>query len=517
LPALKAGGAGDATTMGLAIERSGAVVLPEWHVEDQTLRPLFQWQLKTLNDPDPTGTDFGLVNITEDDDQFARRQQLVAKDGSDVAVYFALALLARSRRAAISWDPVRKELSVGGEVIALDHEQKLRINFVGPPGSFRTISLSEVLKGARERRGLPMARGAIVIIGSVGQGGQDVHNTPYSNRYADYLHRTGGGLMSGPELHANIIATLHDRAFITTPWWLSSLPWFLVLGAVLGQAFFRLGLGSGFVLAALHHFGWKVLALAAFFAGHWRVEVGGMLVLGALAYSVAFAWRWRVLRQVLRAVKSAPIAQALEMDPGRLRLGGESRVISVLFADIRDFTEFSEGHTPAQAVALLNAYYQVVVPLIEAEGGVIDKFIGDGLMVLFGALPERPDHAVAAVRAALSIVRSVEDHRSLWASHGNEGLRIGVGIDTGTVLLGAVGSPTRLDFTAIGDTVNAASRVEGENKRIGSSILITGATRAAVPSAQRNLLGIQEHALPATVKGKHLELSLYEVVLTQKG
>jgi adenylate cyclase len=317
--------------------------------------------------------------------------------------------------------------------------------------------------------------------------------------------------MSGPEVHANVLATLHDRAFITTPWWLSSLPWFLALGAALGHAFFRLGLGSGFLLAVLHHFGWKAFALVAFLYGHWRVEMAGMLLLGAMAYSLAFAWRWRVLRRVLRAVKSAPIAQALESDPGQLTLGGESRVVTVLFADIREFTTFSEHRTPARVVALLNAYYAVVVPIIEAEGGVIDKFLGDGLMVLFGAIPDRADHADAAVRAALAIVRAIGDNQTVWARHEFGGLRIGIGIHTGPVLLGAVGTPTRLDFTAIGDTVNAAARVEGENRRLGSSILITDATFGALSAGQRGRSGILERAVTATVKGKQAELRLHVV------
>src|SRR5262249_46643956 len=132
-----------------------------------------------------------------------------------------------------------------------------------------------------------------------------------------------------------------------------------------------------------------------------------------------------------------PIAQALESDPGQLRLGGESRVVTVLFVDIRGFTPFSEHRSPAQVVALLNAYYQVVVPAIEAEGGVIDKFLGDGLMVLFGAIPERADHADAAVRAALGIVRGIEDNRPIWTQHEFGWLRVGIGIHTGPVLLGA--------------------------------------------------------------------------------
>jgi adenylate cyclase len=261
----------------------------------------------------------------------------------------------------------------------------------------------------------------------------------------------------------------------------------------------------------VHHFGWKAFALVAFIIGHWRLEVGGMLVLGALAYSVAFAWRWRVLRQVLRAVKSAPIAQALEMDPGRLQLGGETRVITVMFADIRDFTEFSERHTPDQVVSLLNAYFGVVIPLIEAEGGVVNQFMGDGIMVLFGAIPDRPDHAAAAVRAAIATSRAIEENRSLWMSFAFDKLQVGIGIHTGPVLLGAIGSSTRLDFTVIGDTANAASRVEGENKRLGSTILITASTREAIPVAERDLLGISVQSVPATVKGKQIELGLHVV------
>ena len=282
MPALQAGGEGDATTMGLAIEQSRKVVLPEWQVAGQLVRPLFQWQMKALADPEPGGTDFGMVNLTEDSDQFVRRQQLAIRTDADAVSYqFGLALTAKARQQEVAWDSERRFLSLAGLVIPLDAEQKMRINFVGPPGAFRPISLAEVLSAARRKEQLPAANGAIVIIGSAGLGGQDAYNTPYSNRYADYLHRTGGGLMTGPELHANIVATLHDRAFITTPWWLASLPWCLFLGAALGHAFLRLDLGAGFAVALVHHFGWKAVALAAFVFGYWRVEMSAMLLLGA--------------------------------------------------------------------------------------------------------------------------------------------------------------------------------------------------------------------------------------------
>ncbi len=146
-----------------------------------------------------------------------------------------------------------------------------------------------------------------MIIGSIGTTGQDVHNTPYSNRYADYGYRAGGGLMSGPEVHANIVATLHDRAFITTPMVAFVAAVVRVHGGVTRScvlpdgAELRVPAGSGAPFRLEGFRGGRVLL------GHWRVEMGGMLVLGGITYAVAFAWRWRVLRQVLRAVKSAPI------------------------------------------------------------------------------------------------------------------------------------------------------------------------------------------------------------------
>ncbi len=316
---------GDATVMGERVQSAGNVVLPEWQVSENNLvRPLIQWQFRFLDEPDANGTDFGFVNFTEDGDRFVRRQQLaVNREHGPAGLAFAAALLARARKAPIVWDSGKRVLSFEQRAIPLDVEQMMRINFVGPSATFPTISLLNVLTAVEKKEAIPDVRGAIVIVGSISASGQDVHNTPYSNRYADHFFRLGGGLMSGPELHANIIATLEDRAFITTPWWLSPLPWFLLTGAALGQAFFRLGLGSGFALATVHHFGWKILAWAAFFIGHWRVEMGGMFVLGGARLRGRIRLALASAQRGSSAVKSAPIAQALEMDPNRLRWGAK--------------------------------------------------------------------------------------------------------------------------------------------------------------------------------------------------
>jgi len=373
------------------------------------------------------------------------------------------------------------------------------------------VPLQTVLAAAREGRQIPELAGAIVLIGLTARSQQDYHATPYANNYARYLSGDTPGLMAGTEIHANILATLQDRAFITTPLWLNSLPLLLAFGALLGHAFSRLSLGWGFVVTMVHHFAWKGLVFVAFVWLHWRIEMVAMLLLGVMTYGAAFALRWRILRRMLGVVKSEAVALALESDPRRLDPGGEEREVTVLFADIRDFTTFSEGHSAHEVVALLNAYFTATVPLIEAEGGTVNTYMGDGVMVLFGAPASCPDHAVHAVRAASAMVRRVHELRQTWASLGSAEMRIGVGVHTGKVVVGAIGSPRRLDYTAIGDAVNTAARIEAENKAFGTEILISAATHAALPEKVLKELGCATEPRPATVKGKKETLYLYPV------
>jgi adenylate cyclase len=515
------GAPGDARPMGQAIVDAGNVVLPQWNtVNNQGERiwqkPLLQWRLKELLNPEPT--DLAFVNLTEDGDQFVRRQQLLMRAGEskdaeeDVPVpQFALALFARASGQPVAWDAERGELSVGGEPIRLDEEQMLRINFAGPPGTFPVVPFREVLAAAHAGRPTPEMQGAVVLVGVTARSQMDFHPTPYANFYARYLSTAKPSLMLGTEIQAHIVATLTDRAYIYTPLWLHPLPWLLLFGAVLGRAFVRLNLEWGLLVAVLHHFAWKGVALAAFSYTNLRVEMVAMLLLGVLAYGATFALRWRALRRMFGVVKSQAIALALEADPHQLDRLGEEREITVLFADVRSFTDFSETHTAHEVVALLNAYFTATVPVIEGQGGTVATYMGDGIMVLFGAPATLDQAPLRAVRAAVAMVRRVHELKEQWARLGNPAMRIGVGIHTGKVVVGAMGSPGRLDYTAIGDTVNGAARIEAENKKFGSEILISATTYAALPEDEKQALGCAEQPLEASVKGKKQKLHLYPV------
>ncbi len=401
------------------------------------------------------------------------------------------------------------------------------INYVGPPGTIHTVPFREVLATAG---GSPDAeppakpadasqtsfKGAIVLIGLTVETFQDRHLTPYSNptllqSLQSDVQDSTELQMPGVEVHANILATLLDREFITTPWWLSAPLWLLIVGGAMGAVLARCSLETGAVLTVLHHFTWRGLAVFAFCFGNWRMEMTPMFVLGVLLYGTIFAMRWRWIRRMMGMVKSEAVARALESGAAQLDLRGQQREITVLFCDVRNFTPYSERHSPHEVVRLLNAFFAVAVPAIEAEGGTVNAYIGDAVMVIFGAPQFQRDHAQRAVRAAAEVVRRVHSLRDLWKELGAEDFRIGVGVHTGSAVVGTVGSPRRLDYTAIGDTVNTAARIESANKELGSEILISQATFAGLPAPQQQQIAASSQPTALSVKGKQETLQVYSI------
>jgi adenylate cyclase len=508
LKALQRGGEGDSTTLGTAISHAGNVVLPQWlgPAGETPLLPLPQWRLKALGRPEPA--DLGFVTLTEDLDHTIRRQRLWHDEPQ--SLQFALALLMKANPARVQMTPEGPRID--GQVVPTGHDAALRINYVGPPGSLPFLSFRDVLAGARGERepGTSLA-GSIVIIGVTARNQQDYHATPFSNDLFGYISNRRIDRMSGTELQANVLAALSDRAWITAPPPVMTLFLLLVAGSALGAAYAHLNLTQGAVLALGHHFGWRGLCLFAFQYANLCLPLLPMLALGALAYVATFAIRWNRLRTMFGVFKSEAIARAIEGSPLGIDVRGEDYFLTVLFSDIRDFTSYSERHSPQQVVALLNAYFSAIVPIIDRHGGTLNQYMGDGIMVLFGAPRRCADHAARAVRAAKEMVARVHELRKTWEELDNPGLRIGVGIHTGRVVMGTVGSPHRLDYTAIGDTVNVASRIESENKRWGTEVLLSEETYRELPSMDRHELGSAAETILATVKGRDQQIRLYHL------
>jgi adenylate cyclase len=184
-----------------------------------------------------------------------------------------------------------------------------------------------------------------------------------------------------------------------------------------------------------------------------------------------------------------------------ISLAGEEVEVTIMFLDIRDFTGFAERAPAPEVVASLNALFALIVPIIDAHGGHVDKFIGDGLLAVFGAPRRQPDHADAALAAALDIARVLRRE----AATAPPSLQVGIGLNSGTVVAGNVGGAGRFDFTVIGDAVNVAARAESATRQTGDTILLAQPTKDLLRTTQVPLTP-REHI---TLKGKTDPVILY--------
>jgi class 3 adenylate cyclase len=195
-------------------------------------------------------------------------------------------------------------------------------------------------------------------------------------------------------------------------------------------------------------------------------------------------------RGVLDKVVSRDVAE--EMLRGEIRLGGETREVTALFADVRGFTSLSEGLGSQQVITLLNEWFDRAAGVVEAEGGVVDKFLGDGVMAIFGAPMSQDDHPVRAVRAALGMRERVEVLNREREARSRPPVLVGIGVASGPVVAGNMGSQNRLNYTVLGEAVNLAARLCGEAGP--GEILVSPATREAVENAGAHLEGEEEEA-----------------------
>lgn len=464
-----------------AVGRAGNVILAAalTSVRDavgvrETLNP----PLKAIRD---RAAGFGPANLPADEDAFVRRALLRHDFQGREVPGLDLALQRVATRAGLRSAPP----PAGREIL---------INYRGGPQSFPWIPYYRVITGEVAPETF---RGRIVLVGATSPTLHDVFPTPFAPL----------GAMPGVEIHANVLETLVQG----DP--LRRVPLGVTLAVALaaalltawvaapGRPFVALATVTG--LVGLH----PVVAAAAFVAGDVWLDLLPLPLAVTLAYGVS------VLRNFLEAQRARQRLSRF-FSPAVLRevarhgheLGRTRRLVTVLFSDIRGFTTIAERLQPEEVAELLRDYMTSMTEAVFRHGGTVTQFVGDEIMALYNAPFDQPDHAIQAVRTALEFQERLQALSGRWAARCGGPLRNGVGIHTGEAMVGIVGSAQRVEYGAIGDTINLGSRLEGLTKEFGAPIIVSEATYQAVKDLVAcRFLG------EVTVKGKEVPVRIYGV------
>ncbi len=451
--------------------------------------------LKVLTDVSQTAP--AHVNLILDRDGVARRVPLWVEIGDTPVIVKALGLKTAeegllSQRTSYSPDGI------------------VPVVFAGPPGSFPTVPFWQLYQG---QANLPL-KDKLILIGSTAADLHDSEPTPFS----------AGTAMSGVEIQAEV-ANMSIKGYRLAPISALTVELWILLAAILPAIIFILSsgpwqaLGVNLVIGAIYN-----LAVIYLFN---QGEVANIIHIN-LAWTagtlISFAARYLTVerekenfRKIFSKYVSRDILEEMLRDPSKVKLGGDEKEATVFFSDVRGFTTLSEGLTPGQLVHFLNKYLTVMTDIALRRRGVVDKYIGDAVMAFWGAPLNNQDHAADAVLTALEMVTALKKFNAESQAAGEPVIDIGIGLNSGKVIAGNMGSEQQFDYTVMGDTVNLASRLEGQTKTYGVHIIISQHTLDHLKAEFIESENILVRELDRVrVKGKKLPVTIFEVVEREK-
>ena len=391
-------------------------------------------------------------------------------------------------------------IKLGRRSIPVDMDVAALIPYRGKQGSFPYVSASDVLQRTAPA---DILQGAIVLVGTTAPGLKDMRTSPMQESYA------------GVEVHANLLAGILDGNVKERPAYTLGLELVLLL-AVGGLLALSLPALSPLWASALTM--GLAAALAAFNLSVWQsanlvLPIASLLLLiaGLFVFNMAYGFfvesrGKRMLAGLFGQYVPPELVAEMAKNPEAFTLAGESREMTILFSDVRGFTSISEGLDPRQLTQLMNEFLTPMTHVIHRHRGTIDKYMGDAIMAFWGAPMPDPQHARHALMAALDMIASLDAMNERFKTKGWPPLNIGVGLNTGEMAVGNMGSEFRLAYTVMGDAVNLGSRLEGLTKEYGVQIIVSEYTRAAVPDfVYRELDRVR-------VKGKDKPVGIYEPI-----
>ena len=460
----------------------------------------------------------GHVYRLPDHDGVTRREVLALHHGDAYYPSFALEVArlylgqTREHMALLLGDGVQ----VGATFVPTDQRLRMLINYAGRDLRFPWVSATDVI---HHRIPSDFFRGKVVLVGTAALGTYDQLSTPFSANF------------SGVEKNATVIENILHERFLTAGLWTGPVEFGLVLllGLMLTYVLPHVRAVPGTCLAAVTWIGYAGAVQTIFVVkGICLPVVMPTLTIGSVFVATTvlnYVFKERQAREIhsmFASYVSPRIVQELMKSPSKATLGGQRKELTMLFADLVGFTTFSE-HRPAEDVVnQLNEYLSTMTDVIFRWNGTLDKFVGDEIVVFWGAPLDQPDHAELAVQCALEMQARLKDLQARWKTQGKPILENGIGINTGVALVGNIGAEgKKMDYTMIGDHVNLAARFQGLTRMLGHQILLTEFTASQLalglgrgkPDAQRRRLDhIQLRKLQVvTVKGRQAPVGAYTV------
>lgn len=424
----------------------------------------------------------GYINTPKDPDNVVRRVMAAfpapQAEGQFMPNFgLATALVAEGLDPNAISLPRPGELKVGERVVPVDDQFQALINFWGPGGTFPTYEYSDVLYG---RIDPALFKDRICLVGPTDVLLRDYENIPFTR---GNLIMTGALPTPGVEIHANSIKTfLEESYFKQVPFGVNLLLLVLVWGLTTLLTMRRSPL-AGLAIVSSIIFGVCVMAYGMWSARHLWINCATPVVLALVTYTGVTAESYlaaeaerRKTRALFSRYVSPAVVEELTNQPDLVELGGKRQDVTVLFSDIRGFTSYSEDRSPEEVVGRLNEYLSAMTAMIFKHGGMIDKYMGDGIMAVFGAPVPQADHAARAIRASQDMREALVELNRGWEARGEALFNIGIGLSSGPVVVGNVGSSERMDYTVIGAEVNLSSRLESLTKEHKTQLILSDRT-----------------------------------------
>lgn len=416
------------------------------------------------------GRYYGFFNAKSDKDGIHRRAVLLVEYNGRIYPSLPLEMVKVHKDKNIILfieEGVATRIKIDDISIPLSGRGEILLNFLGRKGRFPHLSFVDVLKGRISPENI---KDKLVLIGATAVGIYDMRPTPVDETFP------------GVEIHATVIDNILKKRYIIRPDWFWAFELFLLwlIFVAIGVTMLKRGALASILISFIPIFLFNAGSFAAFrFLNLWikvvYPDIASILLILILAFYKYFKEERmkRAIRNAFEHYLSEELVEIVVNNPEKLKLGGEKREVTILFSDVRDFTSFSESLSAEEVAEFLHKYLTPMTKVIIEHRGLLDKYIGDAIMAIFGAPVYMDDHAERACMAALNMLEVLRElnRTTRWSN-----IKIGIGINTGICIVGNMGSDFLFDYTAIGDPVNLASRLEGITKIYRENIIVSEST-----------------------------------------